>query len=204
MKQVPVCKDEKGEDWGTINQQLATWCISQGFEVEIHTADFQVIDLSWSDLNKNKLLERMEATKEGRDVVGFGKEWSSIYMQCYIDFVKAGGKLNIRPYMTTELIDSLLLNGPLLACVCYNVLYNYGRREYIGLRESIADDINGKLTNHSIVIYGKNQGKYLISDPWEVPGKHAIEPERMICAMTAAQMECDNLLFQLKDKDIKR
>lgn len=47
---IPVNKNDKGEDWGTINQQLATWCISEGYEVEMHTADFQIIDLSWADL----------------------------------------------------------------------------------------------------------------------------------------------------------
>jgi hypothetical protein len=199
MSQIPVNKNDKGEDWGTINQQLATWCLSQGFEVEVHTADFEIIDLSWAELPKEKLLERMEAAKDQREVPALGKEWSRIYTQSYIDFLEAGGQLNIRPYMTTDLLNNLLPNSPLLLGVCYNVLYNCGRSRDGGLRKSEPDDLNGKMTNHSIVIYGTNDnGDYLIADPYKEPGLHAIEPERMLAAMAGAQMECDNLLFQLK------
>lgn len=198
---VPVNKNDEGEDLGTINQQLATWCLSQGYEVEMYTADFEVVDLSWSMLSKEELLVRMEATKELREVPALGKEWSKIYMQSYIDFVTAGGKLYIRPYMTTELLDGLLPSSPLLLCVCYNVLYDIGRSKDIGLRKSRADDVSGKLTNHSIVVYGRNdRGNYLISDPWKVPGTHEVEPERLLASMAAAQMECDNLLFQLEKR----
>ena len=198
---IPVNKNDKGEDWGTINQQLATWCLSQGFEVEMHSADFEVIDLSWAKLPKDKLLGRMELAKDQREVPALGKEWSKIYMQSYIDFVEAGGQLHIRPYMTTELLDNLLPDSPLLLCVCYNVLYGSGRSKDVGLRKSEQDDLNGKLTNHSIVIYGKDEdSNYLIADPYKEPGLHTIEPERMLAAMTAAQMECDNLLFQLRKR----
>ncbi len=199
MATIPVNKNDKGEDWGTINQQLATWCLSQGFEVDMYTADFEIIDLSWVKLPKEKLLERMELAKDQRDVLALGKEWSKIYTQSYIDFVKTGGQLHIQPYMTTKLLDDLLPVSPLLLCVCYNVLYTSGRSKDIGLRKAETNDLNGKLTNHSIVIYGKDDdGNYLIADPYKEPGLHTVEPERMLAAMTAAQMECDNLLFQLK------
>lgn len=202
MAMVPIIKNDEGEDWGTINQDLASWSITQGFDVDMYTADFQVIDLSWADLSKAQLLERMELAKSKRDIPALGREWSKIYMQSYIDFVKVGGRLRIRPYMTTELIDRLLPDSPLLICVCYNVLYGSGRSQSVGLRKSKSDDLNGKLANHSILIYGKDDSdNYLVADPWEEPGTHAVEPERLLAAMTAAQMECDNLLFQLRQRD---
>jgi len=198
---VPVNKNDKGEDWGTINQQLATWCISQGYEVEMHTADFQIIDLSWADLPKDKLLERMKSARDHREIPALGKEWSKIYMQSYIDFVEAGGILHIHPFISTKLLDAALQKSPLLSCVCYNVLYNSGRSNNIALRRSDADDLEGKLTNHSIVIYGKTDNcNYLIADPYKEPGTHEIEPERLLAAMATAQMECDNLFFQLKER----
>ena len=201
IAKIPVNKNDKGEDWGIINQQLATWCISQGYEVEMHTADFQVIDLSWANLPKDKLLERMKLAKGCRDIPTLGKEWSEIYMQSYIDFVEAGGKLHIHQYMTTELLDNLLADSPLLLCVCYNVLHNTGRSKDVALRKSESDDLGGKLTNHSIVVYGKtDSGNYLIADPYQEPGTHEIEPERLLAAMAASQIECDNLLFQLRKK----
>lgn len=197
---VPTNKNAEGEDCGTINQQLATWCISQGFDVQLHTADFQIIDLSWEGLPKEKLLERMEAAKNKRDVSSLGKEWSAIYMQSYIDFVNAGGNLQIHPYMTTELLDGLIAKSPLLLGVCCNVLYGRGRNKNVALRKAEPDDLEGEVINHSIVVYGKDGDNYLIAEPWEEPGRHEIEPERLLAAMTAAQVECDNLLFQLDKK----
>lgn len=201
MAKIPVNKNDKGEDIGTINQHLATWCLSQGYEVEMHTADFEIIDLSWIGLETEKLLERMELAKETREIPALGKTWSKIYMQSYIDFVKAGGKLHILPYMTTELLNGLIADRPLLLCVNYNVLYGIGRSNNTGLRKAEVDDVNGKLTNHSIVIYGlDDDGNYLVADPYKEPGLKIIEPERMIAGMSASQVECDNLFFQLRVK----
>lgn len=198
---VPIIKNNKGEDWGTINQQLAAWCISLGYVVDMYTADFQVIDLSWANLPKKKSLEKMKAAKEKRDIPALGKEGSKIYMQSYIDFLNSGGNLHIKSYITTSLIDSLLANSPLLVGVCYNVLYGTGRSRDVALRKSVPDDLNGKLTNHSIIIYGKdNNGNYMIADPYLEPGRHEIESERLLVSMTAAQMECDNLVIKLREQ----
>ena len=199
IEQMPVNKNAQGEDWGTLNQELATWCISQGYTVRMCTADFQIIDLSWVGLPKEQLLERMEMAKEHRDVPSLGAETSHRYMQSYIDFVKTGGDLQIVPYMSTKLLDELLQAGPFVASVCFSVLHTQGRTKSIGLRETELDDVGGYLANHSVVVHGKDdEGHYLIADPWQKPGFHTVEPERLLAAMDASQMECDNLLFQLK------
>ena len=199
IAQIPVNKNGKGEDWGTLNQELAKWCVEQGYAVKLYTADFQIMDLSWIDLSKDKLLERMEAAKDHRDVPSLGKEYSRRYMQSYIDFVNAGGELHIVPYMSTKLLDELLANGPIIASVAFSVLHTQGRIQYIGLRVTEADGIDGYLANHSIVIHGKDEaGNYMVADPWEEPGFHVVEPERLLAAMDASQIECDNLLFQLR------
>ena len=196
---VPVVKNDKGEDWGTNNQQLATWCLSRGYDVEMHTADFQIIDQSWASLDREQQLARMEAARDHRLIPSLGKEWSGRYMQSYSDFVQANGELHIEPYMTVELLDRLLPVSPVFVCVCANVLNGWGRTINVGLRESKQDDIHGALVNHSIVVYGKDDaGKYLIADPWTQPGLRTIEPELLLAAMAASQIECDNLLFQLK------
>jgi hypothetical protein len=198
LKSVPILKNKKGEEIGTINQQVATWCISQGYNVALYTFDFQIIDLSWGKLPADKIVERLEAVKNERNVPSIGQELSEAYVQSYIDFIKAGGQLHILPYPTSRLYHDLLEKGPFLLSICFNVLWDQGRTDNTSLRQSTPNDISGHLANHSIVVYGRDKkGDFLIADPWEQPGHHTVEPERLLAATTAALMECDNLLFQL-------
>lgn len=201
-EKMPVNLGPDGEPWGSINQQLATWCVGLGFDAQIYSADYEILDLSWVDLPKDKLLERLRAVVDKRDISTIGKEWSKVYTQSYIDFMTAGGDLTVVPYMSIALIDMLLEDSPILASVNDSVFRCSGRTTSVGLHDSKPDDIDGKIVNHSIVIYGKNDaGEYLVVDPWPVDTVHTITGDHLIAAMTAAQMECDNLLFQIKRKD---
>lgn len=198
-KHVPVgtYNDEttsKHEEWGTINMELATWCVKQGFTVDLHTFDFQIIDLEWADLSKAKLLERLEAAEEVRDVYALGEENSKIYVRHYFDFLKAGGDLHIHPYVSTKLLYKLLDKGPILACVQANVFYNMGRYMNIGKTETTFDDLSGNLNDHAVVIYGNDEkGDFLVADPKMEPGLITVDKEWLICAMTAASVE--NYIF---------
>lgn len=62
---VPQSVNDKGEKIGTINQQLATWCLSNGFKVVLYTFDCQIIDQSWGELDTEQQLERMKLRKDG-------------------------------------------------------------------------------------------------------------------------------------------
>lgn len=198
MQAVPVNNDENGNPMGTINQNLAGWALGQGFKVTMYTFDFQIIDLSWQKYSQDKVVERLEAAKHTRDIPALGQYWSKQYVQSYINFVKAGGELHIKPCVTRGLLNELLQKSPVLACVSYSVLYNKGRSKKVGLRKSVDDDINGTVGTHTIVIYGiTERGDFLIADPWEEPGLHTTNPERLVCAMTASQIECDNLIISL-------
>lgn len=201
MEQLPVNKNAKGEDWGTLNQELATWCLRQGFTVDLYTADFQIIDQSWRELPEGRLLERMHAAEGHRHIVTLGDEVSERYLKAYEAFVEAGGRLHIEAYMSTKRIDELLPASPLVAAVTLHALHGIGHTKNTGLREFVIDDIDGHMGTHSVVIYGKNAaGQYLVADPWVKPGRFAIEPERLLAAMGAAQIECDNMFFQLTKK----
>lgn len=200
-EKVPQVYNESGEPFGTINTQMATWCISLGFDVSLYTFDCQVIDQSWAELANDKLLDRLEARKDGWVVPSLGKAWTKAYTQSYIDFIKDGGELVIQPAVTSKLLYELLKNGPILPCLCFNTLYGSSRTKNFDEHKSADDDVNGRTWNHSVVIYGNDDsGKFLIADPFRKPGMHTIEPERLIAAISTGQIECDNLLFQLKDK----
>ncbi len=202
MDIVPVGKNEKGEDWGTINQHLATWCLSQGFDVVMYSSDFQVLDLSWSGLKASEIVEKLNAIKGHRDIPVLGKNFSEMYIQSYIDFIQVGGELHIEQCIATPLLDRLIERGPILTCICMSAYYGSGRQaDDAGLRQDVTDDIDGKLYNHSIVIHGKDdEGNYLVADPWKTEGFYTVSPEKLVLSIQAAQLECDNLLFQMTPK----
>lgn len=195
---VPQIKNEKGENFGTINTQMATWCRSLGFDVVLYTADVQVIDQSWSKLSPIEVIERLEARKSGLKVPSLGELWNNAYCQAYIEFIQSNGELHIVNAITSKLLYELLKNGPVLPCLSFDTLYGSGRTSNVGEKEAKPDDVNGKAWNHSVVIYGNDEdGNFLVADPWEKPGHHIIEPDVMVAAIGTAQLECDNLIFQL-------
>lgn len=200
---VPQVKNEKGKNSGTINIQMATWCKMLGFDVALYTADVQVIDQSWSQLSSSEVTERLKLRKNGLKVPSLGDLWNDAYCQAYIDFIRFGGDLCIVNAITSNLLYKLLKNGPILPCLSFDTLHGKGRTSNIGEKETKPDDVNGKAWNHSVVIYGNDEvGNFLIADPWEKPGHHVIEPDVMVAAIATAQLECDNMVFQLIDKPV--
>jgi hypothetical protein len=67
---------------------------------------------------------------------------------------------------------------------------------YPSVRQEVLDDINGEVGTHSVVIYGNEEGgSFLLADPWD--GLTKVEPETLLCAITAAEIECDAMCFQV-------
>lgn len=196
LEVLPQPLNEEGQTQGAVTAQLVPWCIEKGFEATMYSFDCQVLDLSWRELTPEQVVERLKLVLPIRDVPGLGTHWSRIYVQAYIDLLKAGANLTIRPHITTKLLYSLLKQGPVYANVCAMVLGGKGRVRVTGLRQSVQDDINGRVSTHSLVIYGHDEaGNFLLADPWS--GWRTEAPETVVCAVMAAQIECDNQCFQL-------
>jgi hypothetical protein len=188
--------DDKGEPTGSITTELVSWCLTQGFNSVLYSFDCLMLDLSWQKLTQSQLLEKIEATQGSRDVLGLGVEYGRRYLKAYADMLKAGGRLNLQPHVTTTLLNDLLTESPVYANVCSDVMDNLGRTKTVGLREFVEDDVNGRLHTHSIVIYGIDErGEYLVADPWR--GLRTLNADTLICSITMAQIECDNMVFQL-------
>lgn len=201
LRQVPQGKDENGESVGSLTAQLARWCAEQGYDVDFVSFDFLITDLAWAGLDNELLLEKLEAVKDIRDVhnVG-GKYWSETYVQAYIDLIKAGGRLSVLPHVTTKLLYEKLKVAPVYVNICSSVVHGTGRQQYpepdTAKRLRVPDDIHGIVGTHSIVVYGNDEdGNFLVADPWD--GLEVIEPETMLCGITAAELECDAQCFQL-------
>lgn len=196
IEQIPVELKDDGEPWGTIGQELALWCISQGYGVEMISCDFQLLDLEWQYLAADEICDRIDAVKSLRDVPPLGVAWSMRYLEGYKKFILAGGNLIIRPFISGDTIVEWLNRGPIFVSVNMNVISNSGRDLDTELRQSVKDDINGKLTNHFIVVHGVDKDdKLLISDPWY--GKSTVSIEHLQSAIMASMMECDNHIFRI-------
>lgn len=200
IKEIPVVHDEKGKDMGTTGQHIAQWLVSKGFKVDLYSADFQTLDLSWQGLEQKELLKKLVEILDIRDIPAMGKEWSKLYVDAYIKLIEAGGRVYVHQYISSELLSKLLKTGPVLTTVNYSVLYNTGRTRNEGLRKDVSDAKNGKIMNHFNILIGETESFYFISDPWKEPGQHKIKKELFIASVQAAQMECDNLVIQIQDK----
>lgn len=196
---VPQPVDENGKPTGSITAQLATWLISEGYDLTFYSFDCQILDLSWRRLGKEKVLQKLRQVRDIRDVPGLGKKfWSARYVQAYIEYLEAGGMLEIRPHVTSKLLYDLLESGPVYTNFCSTTVNGKGKTTTPNIQEriSVLDDINGTASNHSVVVYGNTEsGDFLVADPWS--GRRTIDCETMLCGITAAQIECDNQCLQI-------
>lgn len=197
-KQVPQVRDSEGNEAGSVAQQMATWCTTLGFKVNFFTFDCQIIDQSWAALPPEKIIERLTLRKGGNVVPSMGEDWTKAYAQSYIDLLEHKAELTIQPAVTSALLYDLLKGGPIFASVCMNTLYGKGRTSTFNGPEADPDDIHGRVWNHNLVIYGNDaDGNLMLADPDEKPGLLKVTVERMIAAISTAQIECDNVIFQL-------
>lgn len=200
LADVPQGRDANGTPIGSITAQLATWCAEQGFSVDFWSFDFLITDFSWRDLSQTELIKKLESVKEIRDVAQVGgKKWSKIYVEAYIALIQAGGTLHIDRHVSLTFLYEHLKNGPIYANVAPAVVSGDGRARYPepNKRIEIADDLNGSTGTHSVVIYGVNEvGDFLVADPWE--GERVVDAETLLCAIAAANIECDSQCFQLR------
>ena len=198
IAQLPVIKDEQGRAFGTTMQQLATWCLGQGFRVTIYSCDFQVLDLAWSKLSSEDILGRLSAVKETRNVPSLGKHLTETYVDAYTEFLRAGGELRISPWLDAHTLYEIVRNGPISFAVASNVFYERGRSINTGLRTGVPNDLEGVLGTHSVVINGfDSSGDFLISDPW-VPDPKFVTRDKLLAAFSSAAYLCDNLFFQIR------
>jgi len=199
IEQVPVLVNKKGEEEGSLLQHLASWCMTLGYTVSMYTADCEIIDTTWATLPKVQLLERMKLAMPHRNVTDLGKKYSTMYMQSYIDFVQAGGTLTIVASIGSDLLYELLEKGPVIAGVSFRTLWGTGHNKSTGLRQMEHSDTGkGNAGTHAVTLYGFTEtGDILIADPWVKPGLHIVKIDHVIASISAAQINCDNLLFQI-------
>lgn len=195
-KEVPMrAWPGKNELAGTPNQDMAAYFVKLGLEVEIISFDTWVTDLSWRNLDTESIAERLQAASGKLVAPMIGREGTELYIQAYLDYIKAGGKLSVQPFPSKSLMIDLLQDGPLMTTVSYDVLHGQGKHVNDGGLASHLDDILGTAPNHNIIISRQVAGMFEIYDPWLQPGVHRVRPDQLVAAISAAQQECDNMFI---------
>jgi hypothetical protein len=180
---------------GSLATQLAGWALSQGYRARLTTFDFLIIDLAWISLDGPALVSRLAAVRNIRHVPSLGKSLSRTYVDEYVRYLESGGELVIRPYVSSSSIYEKLRHGPVGVSVCTAPLYGHGRMSEALPGREASDDAEGSIGTHSVVVYGNTaSGDFLLADPWR--GLTKVRPDALICAMTAAEIECDALCLE--------
>lgn len=181
-------------DPGLTSQELASYCLSLGYQVDFWSFDGMVLDYAWKELRGAALaaeLSRLCRHHESQTPVD---EVKLRYALGYLAFVEAGGSLTVAPFVTTELILRLLEKGPVAAAVLFGVFASEGKRG----SDQAFNALTGSSGTHSVLIFGHDEATgFQVADPTPGRGVVTVSRENMLAAITAAQVEYDNALFQV-------
>jgi hypothetical protein len=185
---------------GSLATQLATWALGEGYQARLTTFDFLIVDLAWASLDGPALASRLKAVRDNRPVASLGQALSRTYVDEYVRYLEAGGELVIVPHVSSSSIYDMLKRGPVGVGVCTAPLYGHGRMSEALPGREVPDDITGTIGTHSVVVYGNTaSGDFLLANPWR--GLTRVSRDALICAMTAAEIECDALAMELWGPD---
>jgi hypothetical protein len=185
---------KRAGDPGFTSQELASYCLSLGYQVELWSFDGLVLDYAWKELEGAALaaeLEKLCRHHEARTPV---EEMKLRYALSYLAFVKAGGSLHVAPFVTTELLLRLLEKGPVGVAVLFGVFASEGKRD----ADQAFNALTGGSSTHSVLIFGHDEATgFLVADPTPGRGTVTVSKENLLAAITAAQVEYDNVIFQV-------
>ena len=143
---------------GTLGVLLARHALSRGFRVKIITWNLNVFDPTWF-LEGAPLRERLIARAEAKHDPRL-----RLAANAYVDFIDAGGTLELRDLDPALLRHYLKRGIPILTGLSATFLYRDPRE--IG-ENNQPDDVNGEPVGHFVVLTGyKSDGReVLVSDP---------------------------------------
>jgi hypothetical protein len=197
--EVPVRTNKDDKPIGTLLPDIGVWLIkSRNLTPKIHVFDIQIIDRSWKSLSHNELLANMKTAKE-KGISTAVTPRASMLIDSYVKYLEADGEINITK-CTNDLLKRLLATGPVLAIISFNYMYDYPRARYnLDKKTYVPDAIDGKVTEHAIVITGYHDKTYFYNDPDdEHGGKHSTNEDILIGAICTAQINSNNYLLTIE------
>lgn len=196
---VPVRFNSEGKPMGTLYADIGTWLKkTHNIRTKMHVFDVQIIDRTWVSLSQKKLLAEVENVKKNGVTTALSP-YAPILIDAYVEYLQAGGVINITK-CTNELLGKLLANGPVLAIINFNYMYDYPRSMYdAAKKEYVPSAVEGKVIDHSIVLTGFDNGTYYYNDPdSEKGGQLQVKDDVLIGAICTAQLNSDNYLLSIE------
>jgi hypothetical protein len=137
----------------TFLSQLAINCKENGLNTTLFSSNPYIMAPNWTEVSSSEILINLKKWI----VLNTNDPWvkSAIYWTYYLE--NHGDTLVSN--ISERLIDKCLDEGKIIL-TCVNDSWLWGKRKLDNVIEY--DDIKGKGRGHFIVIYGKNENKYLI------------------------------------------
>ncbi len=196
---VPVRVNSENKPMGTLFADIGTWLRRvHDLTVTMHVFDTQIIDRSWVSLSQEELLAEV-ITMQQHGVKTARTPYAPFLVDAYASFLQAGGIVSVVK-CTNELLQSLLIKGPVMAIISFNYMYDYPRASYNQVTKNYeSNPIDGKAIEHAVVITGFSGGYYYYNDPdVEMGGQHSVKDDILIGAICTAQLNSDNYLLSIE------
>ncbi len=174
---------------GTWDANLGKTALAFGFKAKITPVNLYVFDPARHKLNPETLLKKLSARiHKAKDKLLRSD------IQAFIDFLRAGGRIEFKP-LSKELLILKLRKHPFLVGLCSTYLYR-GRLT--------ANQQMGYRLGHFVVVNGYEpvSDKFFITDPWRaIPfsksGRYKIKSAELIAAMYLGEATYDCTILEI-------
>lgn len=196
--EIPVRHDSQGKPYGTLLMDIAVWIKSLGFNVTLDCFDTEIIDRSWRNLDSQEIKIRLTALRESTRQTVVTTEIRNTMIDSYVNMLEQGVNFRISK-VNRKLFDDLLSQGPFLAIISYNYLYDAPRDRYIEEEKKYkSDDIEGKTTAHAVVVTGMDNENIFVNDPdKDRGGQNSFPIDDSIAAIATAQNKASNWILSI-------
>jgi len=156
--------------------QLARHLANNKLKTLFISSNPHTVSPNWKGKNKDAIIPMLKEWI----LLNYNHEWqrAALFLLFYL---QEGGEILITD-MTTEIIDKYLALGYIIV-TCLEQSWLWDKRKILGKQEY--DDVKGNARGHFVIIYGEENNKYLVSDPFptrlkEREGIYSVSKDTML------------------------
>lgn len=193
-----IAQTPRNPDGGTLAVFLAIHALRSGFRAELYPLSLRVVDPTWSDLDRDGLVLKLEARLEATT-----RRKQQRAIRGHIEFLRLGGDIRFEN-LTGRLLRRILEGGhPVLTGL--NATFLYGTPREI---DNEYDDVRGDAAGHFVVIAGYDPGtdQFILRDPsshspFSPGGQYSVDADRLIAAILLGDITYDAVLLVVSPKN---